>query len=1062
MVHKFDTASSGDNQISDNINSNGVASNSYGYSVDPHSIINMGMTKPANPIPAYVPAQKSLKVSWWGRLSLGTKATILALAISTVPVVGIGTINYFVANHTLKQEIGGNKPVKDLSGLLWGTGTTALLAGAIATFLAKRAVEPILAATSAVQKLGQGELNTRLSVEGEDELAILAANINRMVDQFQTLTEEQKAAVEQIQIYAETVNAASRGDKQFLFDRAVNEAKKQLKADRVVIYGFEPDWSGSIVAEAVDPGWPRALLDKITDPCIPRNILEDYRKGRIVPTGNVQQTNYSPAHMQLLARLSVKANLVVPIISGDILIGLLVAHQCSNPRVWQPSEIDFLKDLATQIGLSLSSITLASSKAAETERIQRWKDIIPRIRTSLEAEEILETSVASVREALHTDRVLICRFDHAYSATIVTESVAPGWPKVRGETIKLEPSRRDGSAKEGDIASQYRSGTVYTLDNIDQANPSAWERVLLEQLSVKAYMLAPIIKEEKVYGLLCAIGSSKPRIWLETEIDLFSQITDQISFALLQADLLKQQSIATELAQKLNEITSQIRESLKVEEIYNHAITGVRETLKTDRAIVYLFDENWRGTVVAESVGRGWPEAMGAFIADPCFADKYVEKYKRGRVKGVENIYEAGLTQCYLGQLEPFKVQANLVAPILAEGNLLGLLVTHQCSSTRAWQESEINFFKQVAIQVGFALDQANLLEQREQARITAELASSEQRQQKESLQLQLLELLSDVEGASRGDLTVRADVTVGEIGTVADFFNAVIESLREIVMKVKQAATQVNTSLGENEGAIRELSVEALKQTEETIRTLDSVEQMTRSIQEVAENARQAAAVARTASNTAEVGGLAMDRSVQNIVNLRETVAETAKKVKRLGESSQQISKVVSLINQIALQTNLLAINAGIEAARAGEEGQGFAVVAEEVGELAARSAAATREIEQIVENIQKETASVVEAMELGTTQVVEGTHLVEDAKQSLNQILEVSRQIDQLVQSISTATVSQAETSQAITNLMKDIAQISEHTSNSTRQVSRSLKETVAIAEELQASVGAFKVGD
>jgi methyl-accepting chemotaxis protein len=189
--------------------------------------------------------------------------------------------------------------------------------------------------------------------------------------------------------------------------------------------------------------------------------------------------------------------------------------------------------------------------------------------------------------------------------------------------------------------------------------------------------------------------------------------------------------------------------------------------------------------------------------------------------------------------------------------------------------------------------------------------------------------------------------------------------------------------------------------------------------------------------------------------------VAETAKKVKRLGESSQQISKVVSLINQIALQTNLLAINAGIEAARAGEEGQGFAVVAEEVGELAARSAAATKEIEQIVENIQQETASVVEAMELGTTQVVEGTHLVEDAKQSLSQILEVSRQIDALVQSISSATVSQVETSQTITELMKDIAKVSERTSDSTRRVAGSLQQTVEIAQELQASVGTFKVG-
>lgn len=181
---------------------------------------------------------------------------------------------------------------------------------------------------------------------------------------------------------------------------------------------------------------------------------------------------------------------------------------------------------------------------------------------------------------------------------------------------------------------------------------------------------------------------------------------------------------------------------------------------------------------------------------------------------------------------------------------------------------------------------------------------------------------------------------------------------------------------------------------------------------------------------------------------------------MKRLGESSQQISKAVSLINQIALQTNLLAINASIEAARAGEEGRGFAVVAEEVGQLAAQSASATKEIEKIVESIQKETSAVVEAMELGTTQVVEGTRLAEKTKGSLGQIVDVSRQIDELLQSISQATVSQANTSESVTQLMEEVAKISQQTSDSSRQVSSSLQETLTISQQLQESMETFKV--
>lgn len=263
--------------------------------------------------------------------------------------------------------------------------------------------------------------------------------------------------------------------------------------------------------------------------------------------------------------------------------------------------------------------------------------------------------------------------------------------------------------------------------------------------------------------------------------------------------------------------------------------------------------------------------------------------------------------------------------------------------------------------------------------------------------------LLSDVEGASSGDLTVRAQITDGEIGIVADFFNAIVENLRDIVTQVKQASGRVNSSVSENGESIRKLSEDAFEQAGKIEITLESIEAMTNALQSVARQASEAAKASETAETTAKAGGQAMESTVRSISQVRETVAETAKKVKRLGESSQQISKVVELINQIALKTNLLAVNAGIEAARAGEEGRGFAVVAEEVGALAAQSAMATKDIEQIIAAIQSETTDVVEAMETSTTQVVEGTRSVEEAQSSLVQILAVSRQVNQAFQLIS-----------------------------------------------------------
>ncbi|MHC5736158.1 methyl-accepting chemotaxis protein [Nostoc sp.] len=560
-------------------------------------------------------------------------------------------------------------------------------------------------------------------------------------------------------------------------------------------------------------------------------------------------------------------------------------------------------------------------------------------------------------------------------------------------------------------------------------------------------------------------GKFNTRLEIETEDEL-GVLSANINLMAEQLQVLvkeQQQELDVEGAKLLADITLRIRKILKTEDIYHAAVKEVQRILKTDRVIIYsLNPDTLAGVVVAESITGNWPEMLGVQIDDPYFRERYLDD-RDGEVQAVANIHQdQSLKNAggYIQLLEKFAVKGNLLVPILAQGKLLGLLIAHHCETPRVWQQPEIDLFQQIATQVGYALEQAKLLEEIEQVRNVTVTGLDEERQEKETLQQQLLQLLNDVEGAARGDLTVRADVTAGEIGTVADFFNSIVESLRDIVTQVKQAAIHVNSAIGSNEGAIRHLAEEALTQAAEINRTLDAVDQMTQSMQDVAESAEKAAFIANHAAHTATKSGHAMDLTVQNILSLRETVGETAKKVKRLGESSQQISRVVSLINQIAIQTNLLAINAGIEAARAGEEGQGFAVVAEEVGELAVRSAAATQEIEQIVENIQRETSEVVQAMEIGTTQVVEGTRIVEEAKESLSQILDVSCQIDSLVQSISTATASQVETSQSVSQLMKDIAAISQRTSDSSRQVSESLQQTVEISQQLQETVEAFKV--
>jgi methyl-accepting chemotaxis protein len=365
--------------------------------------------------------------------------------------------------------------------------------------------------------------------------------------------------------------------------------------------------------------------------------------------------------------------------------------------------------------------------------------------------------------------------------------------------------------------------------------------------------------------------------------------------------------------------------------------------------------------------------------------------------------------------------------------------------------------------EIGVLTRSLNEMAQNIQVNLEARQQETEQqRQQREILEKEIFQIVEEVEGAAAGDLTVRATLTAGEMGTVADLFNAIVESLRDIAIQVKQSAGQVSTSLTENEGTIRDLADTALAEVAEIRNTLGSMEQMSTSIQAVATNAQAAEAISDTAYQTVQSGNRAMDQAVASILNLRSTVGETAKKMKRLGESSQKISQVVSLIDEIALKTSLLAINASVEAKRAGEQGQGFTVVAEQVGILAEQSAAATKEIAQIVAGIQAETQEVSAAMELGTTQVVDSTRLVEVTKQQLGQVLQRSQEINQLMQSISKATVSQAETSQTVTNLMQQVTQTAEARSLFSRQVAQTIQETAQVAKELESTVDQFKVND
>jgi methyl-accepting chemotaxis protein PixJ len=485
---------------------------------------------------------------------------------------------------------------------------------------------------------------------------------------------------------------------------------------------------------------------------------------------------------------------------------------------------------------------------------------------------------------------------------------------------------------------------------------------------------------------------------------------------------------------------------------FGKALQGARQLLEVDRVIVYEFNSDWSGSIAHESVVQGWPSALEDARFDPCIPPEILAAYREGRVVATADVRRAGFHPNHLNLMEQLQVRANLVVPVLNQGNLFGLLIAHHCAQTHDWHTGEINFLKQLAILLGASLDRWSYLElQRD--------AEDAQRSAKEFLQRRALELLEEVDPIRQGDLTVRAKVTADEIGTIADSYNSIAASLRRLVEQVQTVAAQVVTTATGNDDSIQTLAGRTLQQTAEISSALERLQAMARSMQTVAADAEQAELTVRQASQVVDEGGAAMNRTVEGIVAIRETVAETAEKVQKLGATSQRISQAVNLIGRFAAQTHMLALKASIEAARSGESGQGFAVIANEVRALAEQSAHATEEIASLVAAVQSQTQEVAEAMAAGTERVATGTQLVDDTRRRLTQIAAASDQIESLVVAIAQTAIEQSQTSEIVTQTMVDVASIASQSSADATEVSRSFTELLAAAQALQDSVGQFK---
>ena len=860
--------------------------------------------------------------------------------------------------------------------------------------------------------------------------------------------------------------AIAAGNTSLMLRQAVQAMRQHLQGDRAWIYRMA---SGTIVAESLEQGESAMAMGDPSHFAAPNEVREP------VAINNIHSPAQSGANpifsTDLLEPLQVSAYMVAPISQGETWGLLAIGH--GTPRHWSAEELALLGRVAQQLSIALQQVdTQAALKrqsedmAQTAERQQLMDKVIGRIQRSPNLQQAFTNTCREVRRFLKTDRTAIYRFnveaDYSSGET-VAEDVEPGYASA------LAVSVRDHCFGE-DFVEAYEQGKIWRIADIQNAELEDCLVEILTRFQAQASLVVPLLKGNKLWGLFYNHQCSGPRQWQDGEVEFATRIAAQLNAVIQQGEYIealeRQSEQLRDVAEQerlIAQIVDRIRSSLDLQQAFDITTREIRGFLQADRVAIFKFNADSgysQGKTIAEAVRPGYVSALEVEVEDHCFSQGFAEKYRRGHVSTIDNIYEAGIQQCYIDVLAQFQVQANLVVPLMQGEALWGLFCIHQCEQPRQWQAGEITFAKRIAAQLDIAIQQGNYVRELRQQSAQLTQALTNNTAAKEELQQQVIQLLSAVRPALDGDLTVRAPVTESAVGTVADAYNNTLRSLRQLVIQMQDAANQVTETSQASGAAITLLTDQAQGQFKTLAAALEEIQTMAETTQAVEVNAQQVEVAVQQANQTVLTGDAAIDRTVDEMQQIRGTVAETNKRLKRLGESSQKIAKVVSLISNFTTQTQLLALNASIEATRAGEYGRGFAVVADEVRSLARQSSEAATDIEQLVQEIQASTSAVADAMEDGIQRVASGTTVVNEARQSLNAIMDATGQISQLVSGITEATQTQTQQCQSMSSTMTDVAAVANQTAEDSLSISTAVETLLTTAQALQNTSQRFRV--
>ncbi|WP_413165257.1 GAF domain-containing protein [Capilliphycus salinus ALCB114379] len=619
-----------------------------------------------------------------------------------------------------------------------------------------------------VQNLQQK--NSRLKLEKREILARQTPNLEAEI-QIKIAVLEQQIESDRIfsQIAYNIRNSLNLGE---ILNTTVTEIQQLLGVDRVVIYRFNPDWSGVIVAESVVAGWRSILGEFIDDPCFERDWVEPYCKGRVRAVPDVYAA-MSPCHVELLESLQVRAKIVVPLVlnisenssSQPHLWGLLIVHNCGGPRQWWEHEIELLEKLALQIAIAIQQselyhqlevlVTKRTLKLTETNR-QLCQEIQERSRVEsalIKSNDILQAIgeaqsqfIADPDPSILFDILLenllnLTASEYGFIGEILyTEGGEPYLDASRLK-IKGKPHQKTRALANSLAREKSRDLSQESLERNREFNnfKSLWEAVRVtgkpviangtenrlkteenpgENPALNAFLGIPFYgADQKLVGMVgvanCLKGYDQGLIeYLQPFLATCANIIEAHRNNCRRQEAEKGLRKSEVRSRLFTDITLKIRQSLQLDDILQTTVTEIQKILEVERVLIYQVFASGTGRVVFEEVQPGWTSILNVDFPEDVFPLEYQKTYYNGRAKAVCDVTEAygKLTPCMVDFCRQWQIRAKLIVPILQENHLWGFMIAHQCSQPRNWRPFAIELLEQIAIQVGIALAQAERL----------------------------------------------------------------------------------------------------------------------------------------------------------------------------------------------------------------------------------------------------------------------------------------------------------------------------------------------------------------